>query len=457
MKKTIAYTAIVLTLSLLSCAHKVKKVEAPQADPVTLSATATVADEMSIQKNMMGTAITNQVDVLAPIHFNEANRFYTQAKNDDQKGSSSEQILNSISYSRGHLNKAIEQAAAIKPTLDEITNARNQAIKAGARHFPAKLSVLDEELKHYTAATNVSIPQERKITFQDQYLALELSTIKTEKLIEVQELLTNARVKGAETTTPTAYAEAVSKYNIADKLIETDRHNNDKINAAVTIAQTAATRVMTLLSSEQASRNQTPEQRAMTLEARDNALKQADSDITRASALSMKKSEQLAVQGEALAFVQGERASLMKKENEDKMVNAAAAKFTENEADVYRQDGRLIIRLKSMNFASGRSDLPSESLLVLAKVKEVIRDVGPGQVTVQGHTDAVGAAKINQTLSQSRAEAVAKFFSVDEDLEKNKFDSVGYGYSKPLATNKTKEGRAQNRRVDVVIETSTQL
>ena len=85
-------------------------------------------------------------------------------------------------------------------------------------------------------------------------------------------------------------------------------------------------------------------------------------------------------------------------------------------------------------------------------MKDVIQGFGPGQVTVEGHTDAVGAARINQKLSENRAESVMKYFNSDSFRDTHSVNFVGYGYSKPLGTNKTKEGRSQNRRVDIVIK-----
>jgi outer membrane protein OmpA-like peptidoglycan-associated protein len=68
---------------------------------------------------------------------------------------------------------------------------------------------------------------------------------------------------------------------------------------------------------------------------------------------------------------------------------------------------------------------------------------------VQGHTDSTGDAKANKALSTKRAQAVAEM--IEEDVEDVDVKAVGYGYEKPIVTNKTPQGRAINRRVDVVI------
>jgi OmpA-OmpF porin, OOP family len=135
----------------------------------------------------------------------------------------------------------------------------------------------------------------------------------------------------------------------------------------------------------------------------------------------------------------------------DKALESARKEFQSDEADVFRQGDKLLIRLKSVDFPVGRADLPSQSMNVLAKVKTVAQELKPSQITIEGHTDAVGKPAKNKELSESRAEAVANYLSAN-GIEKQKITTVGYGFEKPIASNKTKEGRAQNRRVDVILE-----
>ena len=241
---------------------------------------------------------------------------------------------------------------------------------------------------------------------------------------------------------------------MAEKLIETDRHNQSKIEASAKIATLSAKRVANLLESTQASKNMTPEQRAMLLESREIALKKADEIATENEMKLSDKEGELSQKSERLSQVESKNINLSQKANEDKQVKEAAARFTNDEAEVYNQDGHLVIRLKKMNFASGRADLPSSSLPVLAKVKEVIRELNSDHVRVEGHTDSIGSNSLNQKLSENRANTVARHFTVDKIIDENQVESVGYGFSKPLATNKTKEGREQNRRVDIFIKTN---
>lgn len=457
-KCALVAAVFVVVVSLIGCAHEISTIKrAPPVTPATFSANASAVDEVAVQTQLTEKAYFTQVDVLAPTHFDESKIYLDRANKENAKGASAAVILKSISFARAHLEKANQDAKVTQTMVSEISHARLQALNAGARKFPDGLNPLDIEFKKMTVEAIKGNNNLETAKLQNQYLALELSCIKVTKLENIQSMLATAKAKNAATITPAAYGQAVQKYNIAEKLIETDRHSNSKIDQAVTVATIAAKRTLDLLVSEQNSRGQTPEQRAVTLESRENALKQADSTISEVAAVAIQKNEELKARNASLIVSQDENKALKRKEQDDKVVADAAALFSDNEADVYRQEGLLIIRLKTMNFASGRSDLPSDSLVILNKVKEVIRGIGPGQITVQGHTDGIGSAITNQKLSQSRAQSVMTYFTSDKVLENNEITSIGYGYTKPLATNKTKEGRAQNRRVDIVIKPSQQI
>lgn len=131
-------------------------------------------------------------------------------------------------------------------------------------------------------------------------------------------------------------------------------------------------------------------------------------------------------------------------------LETARQKFTPSEADVYRQGDRLLIRLKTMGFASGHAELPDTSKSILDKVTTVAQELTPKEVIIEGHTDSVGSAEINEELSKKRADTVATYLK-EKGMPDTMVQSVGFGFQKPLSSNKSKEGRAQNRRVDIWI------
>lgn len=84
------------------------------------------------------------------------------------------------------------------------------------------------------------------------------------------------------------------------------------------------------------------------------------------------------------------------------------------------------------------------------KLIKVLIEAGIDQLRVEGHTDNVGAADFNQRLSLRRAEAVAREFA-SHGVPRANITVVGFGSSKPVADNRSEAGRAQNRRVAIII------
>lgn len=89
------------------------------------------------------------------------------------------------------------------------------------------------------------------------------------------------------------------------------------------------------------------------------------------------------------------------------------------------------------------------------KLADFMKKYPETDVTIEGHTDNVGKEAANVKLSQARANAIAKLLVEKYGIEKSRVKAIGYGPKKPIADNKTEEGRQQNRRVEAQIETMT--
>ena len=89
---------------------------------------------------------------------------------------------------------------------------------------------------------------------------------------------------------------------------------------------------------------------------------------------------------------------------------------------------------------------------LLTKVKQAIALYPGARIVIEGHTDAYGTDENNLVLSQQRADAVRQYLLANSPISADEIEAVGYGETRPIANNETKEGRQKNRRIDVVIQ-----
>lgn len=103
---------------------------------------------------------------------------------------------------------------------------------------------------------------------------------------------------------------------------------------------------------------------------------------------------------------------------------------------------------RTILFDTGRSSIKAESTTVMVDIIQILNEYPNAKFTVEGHTDSVGSAKLNQSLSEKRANAVRDFL-IDKGIGADRLTAIGYGEDKPIATNNTRAGRTQNRRVEI--------
>jgi len=109
------------------------------------------------------------------------------------------------------------------------------------------------------------------------------------------------------------------------------------------------------------------------------------------------------------------------------------------------------IELKQqVKYATGKWKVLPASYALLGEVAQAMKDYASVRVRVEGNTDNVGGEAFNIKLSQKRAEAVRAYL-VKLGVAPERMEAVGYGPARPIASNKTEKGRAQNRRTDFVI------
>jgi len=102
-----------------------------------------------------------------------------------------------------------------------------------------------------------------------------------------------------------------------------------------------------------------------------------------------------------------------------------------------------------INFATGKSDIRPASEEIIDQIVEMLSKNPTLKVSIEGHTDKVGSAASNQTLSVNRANSVMAAI-VAKGINKSRLSAKGWGQTKPIADNETDDGRALNRRVEIV-------
>ena len=157
------------------------------------------------------------------------------------------------------------------------------------------------------------------------------------------------------------------------------------------------------------------------------------------------RQEQLAATNQALAQ---EREARERAEREA----AAALESLRQIATVQEEQRGIVITLSgAVLFRSGASDLLPIALQKLDQVAQTLNDHPNRTIVVEGHTDSRGSRSMNERLSQQRAESVRTHL-ISRGVDANRIRAVGLGPSRPVADNNTAEGRANNRRVEIIVE-----
>ena len=105
----------------------------------------------------------------------------------------------------------------------------------------------------------------------------------------------------------------------------------------------------------------------------------------------------------------------------------------------------------SVLFDSGKAELKPASYSAMNEVVKLMQDYPENKILIEGHTDSYGSNAYNKKLSEKRAQAVSNILVSKYAVDSKRLKAVGYGEEKPLADNKTSDGREQNRRVEIII------
>jgi outer membrane protein OmpA-like peptidoglycan-associated protein len=183
-----------------------------------------------------------------------------------------------------------------------------------------------------------------------------------------------------------------------------------------------------------------------------DALKSTKSVVEQTKAEAEKTKAQLESEKRALDTEKKARAEAEKRSAEAEKKLAAAMASLQEIAKVKEEARGVVITLSgAVLFATGKSTLLPIAQDKISEVAKALKDQGFKSLLVEGHTDAQGSADKNMQLSQQRADAVRSHL-ISQGIQAEKIRAQGIGSSRPVADNSNAEGRANNRRVEIIVE-----
>jgi outer membrane protein OmpA-like peptidoglycan-associated protein len=375
-------------------------------------------------------SIKNQIDLLANNQFEAGDRKLNDAIRGLESNADEASILKELSQAKAYFIEAKTVASNRLVVPNRILAARRASLEKEVRtshDLTQRLEEIDESLLDKTKKFTTVLSVEILSQFEKDYLDLEINSVKNMRLKTFREIVQRAQENKALKIAPKSYRNANNDLKAAENMIQQSPRNPVNYNKSVMSADKSAKLLSDVM----------------------GKLKGVAKGASEEAALA------LVYQERKLGTLSGQALSSGNKVRLQALRDEVRKKFTNNEAEVYQQGNEIIIRLKQIDFKSGSAMVPSRSMSLLSKVNSAIIKLHPSTVIVQGHTDSTGKSHNNHILSVKRSQSVAKYLkSLDSSYN---ISSSGFGESQPIANNQTKEGRAMNRRVDIVVNTSNQL
>jgi outer membrane protein OmpA-like peptidoglycan-associated protein len=439
----------------------------------------------------------------SPEQMKEANRVYENALKDAKADKISATELAEEAVAR--VNAARAQSNKVKYTFEEIFIAREKAMQVNAQSVASE-QFNDAEKMLAKAIAQLEIGEDAKAkrdieAIKNQYLEIELNALKKNMLSFAKQAVADAQERDLNDIAPRTFVQAQDELKLAQDTLDANRTDTAKANVhsnraiwlikrAEGIAdinayfenakfdeeqkilwyQDQLSTVVAPINSQvqfnntnkevvaqlrqQVSSVLTNNQALMTsnqtLRDKVTSIQQEMQQIASDSQIRASQLERDNAQAIMAAQLEREKMEAAKKADDARFA-AVQSMFSEDEATVYRQRDNVLIRAQGFSFKSGGSEIESSNFVMLNKITEAIKRFPNAKIVVTGHTDSTGSAELNLALSKARAETVSNFITKVSDIDSSRVTFNGFGKEKPVASNETAEGRAENRRVEILI------
>jgi len=438
----------------------------------------------------------NEVDLLAPASYETAKATFERAVSAAQ-GHRADEAKAAAADADKALRTAQANAETSRKLMREVLAVRERArTAAAATLFADQYQAIETRLHdavHLVELGRLEPAKERRAALVRDYAELELQSIKKGSVQAAQVTLKRAKERDAAKYAPKTFKLAEEKMALALSILEADRTRqadaNTEAAAAIWHAERAAqiaevikdferrdysAEDKVLWYQDQLSEIDAPlggnlpfneENRAVVLDMQGAIAalvaeeKQAATTVTerdqRIAALEQQLQQLNAQYQQELAAAGARLTDTERRQREyQQRFDQVQALFDPAEATVYRQGGNVLLVVHGFHFPSGQSVIEAENFALMNKIQRAVQTFPGCRIEVIGHTDATGEPDFNLKLSRDRAFKVAKFLHDVGGVESERLSSEGFGDTKPVATNKTAEGRAENRRVELLLVNS---
>jgi len=427
-------------------------------------------------------------DILSPNNFDEAMRYYNMAEEQYQKGKKLEDIRRNLKASLVYFNQALEASKLAEVTFTPVIKVRADAMDAEAFKYAVQEFQKAEDKFREAAKKledgDVNDAKKKGAEATTLYRQAELEAIKANYLSDTWNLLKQAEKQGVEDFAPKTLQKARDLSRQAEKELNENRYDTDLARNLAQMAKYEAKHAIFLSVAIKNMKRSTTEDLllaaekpvqqiaasmdilAMFDEGYDKPTAQIIKDVTayqdslsRLTQEVNSLNQQIAVQQARITELEekfgGEHSALKKKLEEAENIRKGFASleelFSRDEAILLRDGNDIRIRLIGLNFTPGQAVIRPEYYSLLAKIQKSINTFPECKITIEGHTDSYGSDELNFQLSTDRAAAVKQYLLASMGIEPYRLEAVGYGEDRPIANNETSEGRAKNRRIDIVI------
>jgi len=427
-----------------------------------------------------------QADVLAPKNYGEALKRYQPAEADFQQGKNPDDVRKKLGESSAFFKKAIDATKLAEVTLTNSMKARKDALYSESPRFASTLWT-EAEYKFTEAAGkledgNVNEARKKAGEAERLFRQAELEAIKTNYLHETWGLLKQAEQADVKDYAPETLQHAQELVKQAEKELNENRYDTDVARSLARQANDEAKHANYLANTIKQMQDQkqtwedvmlAAEKPLQQIAEKTDRVASFDSGFGRTTGEIIEYlttyqdsvawfEEELNLQEARLAELEHQvgrqereksalAAQIAKQAKTRRLFATMEQSFSRQEARVLREGNDIIIRLVGLNFPSAKATMEPQSFGLLTKVRDAINAFAGSTVSILGHTDSYGSDEENLQLSNERAVAVKQYLLANSNLVTSQIEAIGYGESKPIASNETAAGRAANRRVELVI------